>query len=107
MKPKSNFTLLHDLVMIFPISPKMETESGIILHKSVEKNSTAPVQGMVIACGPGINDKKGNLIPMPVEVGDRVIFVKNAAKEIKYAGDTFLVVPTSEILCKVQNGSTV
>lgn len=103
MKPKTSFTLLHDLVMIFPISPKKTTESGIIIHDSVEKNSTAPVQGMVIACGPGRLDKRDNLIPMPVEVGDRVIFVKNAAKEIKYAGDTFLVVPTSEILCKVSN----
>lgn len=103
MKPKTNFSMLHDLVMIFPIAAKKKTDSGIILHDSVEKNSTAPVQGMVIAHGPGRRDKNDNLIPMPVEVGDRVIFVKNAAKEINYAGDTFLVVPTSEILCKVEH----
>ena len=98
-KPKSNFTLLHDLVMIFPTERAKKTEGGIIIKENIDP--TAPVEGIVVAVGPGKLNKKEELIPVGLQVKDRVIFVRNAAKEIKYAGDVFLVVPVSEVLCKV------
>ena len=101
MKPKSNFTLLHDLVMIFPTVKVTKTAAGIIVKENID--ATAPIKGVVLAVGPGKLDKKGELIPMPVTVGDQVIFVRNAAREIKHDGDVFLVVPISEVLCKVDH----
>jgi chaperonin GroES len=99
MKPKSNFTLLHDKVMIYPIPKTTKTAAGIIVTEKMDP--TAPLDGIVVAAGPGRLDKNDILIPMPVKAGDRVIFIRNAAKEIKHSGDTFLVVPVSEILCIV------
>ena len=99
MKPKTNFELLHDLVMIYPMPSTSKTAGGLIVTEKMDP--TAPVDGVVVSAGPGRLNKQDILIPMPVSVGDRVIFVKNNAKEIKHGGDTFLVVPTAEILCKV------
>lgn len=99
MKTNANFTLLHDLVMIFPTVKQTKTTAGIIIKENID--ATAPIQGFVVGAGPGKLNKNGELIPMQVAVGDRVIFVRNAAREVKYAGDTFLVVPTSEVLCKI------
>src|ERR1017187_7707931 len=98
MKAKTNFTLLRDLVMVFPIKAKQKSEAGILIICS---DPNAPIEGFVIATGPGVHDKRGKLIPVPVKVGDRIIFVKNEAKEIKHEGDTFLIIPSAEILCKI------
>jgi len=99
---KSNFTMLHDKVMIFPIPKTTKTAGGIIVTEKLDP--TAPIDGVVVAAGPGRLDKNDNLIPMPVKAGDRVIFVQNSAKEVKQGSDMFFVVPVSEILCKVEDG---
>jgi chaperonin GroES len=99
--PKANFTLLHDLVMVFPIPKPTTTASGLVIPDVVDKNSTAPVDGVVLTVGPGKVDKKGNLVPLPVKAGDRIIFVRQSAREISVNKDTFLVIPISEVLCKV------
>jgi len=99
MKPKTNFTLLRDLVMVYPVKAKKQTESGIIVTNITEPN--VPIEGFVVAVGPGTTDKKGNHVDVPVGVGDRVIFVKGEAKEVKHEGDTFLIIPSTDILCKV------
>ena len=101
MKPKTNFTLLHDLVMILPVAAIKKTESGLIIPE--KEDSTAPSQGFVVACGPGKSNKSGDIVRLEVSVGDRVIFMKNAAKEIKSTGETFLIVPISEVLCKINH----
>lgn len=99
MKVKTNFNLLHDLVMILPTEKQQKTAAGIILTKAID--ATAPVEGLVLTTGPGKRDKKDNLIPMQVKAGDKVIFMRNAAKEVKYSGDTLLVISISEVLCTV------
>jgi chaperonin GroES len=101
MKPKANFVLLHDLVMLYPIAKTTKTASGLIIPAIVEKNDTAPIEGIVLAVGPGKADKKGEIVPLPVKAGDRVVFVKNAARVVTHDGESFLVVPISEILCKI------
>jgi len=100
MELKSNFTLLHDLVMIFPIKQPQKTSSGLVLPDTMD--ATSPVEGLVLEVGPGkINPKTGDVVPVPLQKGDRVFFVKHEGKVIKHSGDTFLVVPVTDILCKV------
>lgn len=96
---KTNFTMLHDKVMIYPLPKTKKTPGGIIITEKIDP--TAPVDGVIVSTGPGRLDKNDKLIPMSVKVGDRVIFVTNAAKEVKQGADTFLVVPISEVLCIV------
>jgi len=94
-----NFTLLHDNVMLFPIPKNVKTAAGIILKDNID--ATAPIEGFVVGAGPGKLKKNGDLIPMQVKIGDRVIFVRSSAREVKHEGDVFLVVPVSEVLCVV------
>jgi chaperonin GroES len=99
MSAKANFKLLRDLVMVYPIKAKQQTETGIIVT-AIDPN--APMEGLVLAVGPGLKEK-GETIPIPVEYGDRIVFVKADAREIKYEKDTFLVIHAKDILCKVKN----
>lgn len=98
MKPKTNFTLLRNLVMIYPIQAK-QTSGGIIVTSITEPN--APLEGFVVAVGPGDYNKQGDLVAPEVKPGDRVVYIKSNAKELKNSGETFVVVPETEILCKV------
>lgn len=100
MTPKANFTLLHDLVMIYAVPKAAKTESGLIIPESTD--SAAPSEGMVVAVGPGKFNVRGDLIPVPVEAGDRVIFLKNQGREIKQGADTFIILPVADVLCKIE-----
>lgn len=104
MNPTKTFTMLHDLVMVFPLAKAKTTSAGIIIKESID--ATAPIEGFIVGAGPGKLDKNGNLIPMPVKAGDKIIFVTGSARPVKRDGDTFLVVPVSEILCKIENEAT-
>jgi len=96
--PKANFTLLHDLVMIWPIPRPKKTESGI---EFIEGAISGPIEGLVLAVGPGKVNKRDELVPLPLKAGDKVVFVAQSAREVKQGKDSFLVVPISEVLCKV------
>lgn len=98
---KANFKLLRDLVMVYPIKAKQQTETGIIVT-AIDPN--APMEGIVLAVGPGLKED-GKIVPIPVEYGDKIVFVKSDAREIKYEKDTFLVIHAKDILCKVGNAA--
>ena len=77
-----------DRVIIRPIIQKV-SEGGII----ITSNNKEPLQeGLVVAVGPGRNDENGNLIPMCVEVGQRVLYPKLAGSKVKYQGEEYDVV---------------
>ena len=100
MKPKANVRMLHDQILVMPISTKPKSEAGLIV---VIEDKTVPIQGIVLASGVGKTDKKGKIIPMPVEPGDRVVFIRSDSKEIKVEKDTLLVITSDDVLCKVTN----
>jgi chaperonin GroES len=99
MKIKTSFTLLHDLVMILPSAKVQETAGGLVLPVSID--ATAPAEGVVLAVGPGKVDKKGDLVPLPLKQGDKVIYIKNQGKELKQGGDTLIIIPVADVLCKI------
>jgi len=99
----NNFTLLHDLVMVFAVPKPKKADSGLIIPDSAD--STAPSEGLVVAVGPGKYNAKGDLIPVPLKNGDRVIFIKNAGREIKHEGASFVILPVTDILCKIDRAA--
>ena len=99
MTPKPNFTLMHDYVMVYPVAKSKTTTNGIIITERTDP--TAPIEGFVVGVGPGKQNVKGEMVPILVQAGDRVIFIGNAGKIVKHEGDSFIVVPVSEILCKI------
>jgi chaperonin GroES len=71
------------------------TDSGIVVPARV---LPIPNQGKVVAVGPGDYDKKGNLIPMTVSVGDTVVFEHAKAYGTKIDGVDYVTVPQSGVL---------
>lgn len=97
----NNFSMLRDLVMIYPVVGKRQEGSGIIVTSLVDK--TAPREGVVVAVGPGkINEDTLQIDPMAYKFGDRVIYVMANLTEVKHEKELFHVIPAAEILCKLE-----
>jgi len=97
-KNKVGITPLRDRVLVRPLSESElegKTASGIIIPDTIDKEK--PEQGEVIAVGEGEYDD-GQLVPMPVSVGDRVVFSKYGYDEIKHEGEEYFIVKSDNIL---------
>jgi chaperonin GroES len=87
---------LDDRILIEPASKEQQTESGIVLPDTADKEK--PEQGKVIAIGLGKRDNNGNRIPMTVKVGDVVLFTKYGPNEIKIGDKEYLIAKEEDIL---------
>jgi chaperonin GroES len=94
-----NFRPLHDRVLVRRIEADEKTAGGIIIPDTAKEK---PSQGEVIAAGPGTRDESGKLIPIDIEVGDRVLFGKWSGTEVKIDGEDLLIMKESDILGVVE-----
>lgn len=79
---------LEDRVVVKLIEQEQVTPTGIVLPDTAKEK---PSKGRVEAVGPGKYSDKGDLIPVPVKVGDVVVFAKYSGTELKLEGDEYLV----------------
>ena len=93
-------TPLFDRVVIKPLSKEEVTASGIVLPDTVDKEK--PMQGEVVAAGPGKRQDNGQIAPMTVKVGDVVLFTKYAPDEVEIDDEEYLVIEEDKILGIVQ-----
>ncbi|HOX29827.1 MAG TPA: co-chaperone GroES [Candidatus Paceibacterota bacterium] len=91
---------LADYVLIESIKEEEKTKSGILLPDSVEKEK--PEQGRIVAVGPGKKNKKGELMPMSVEEGQKVLFSKYGPNEIKVDGKEYLIAKEEDLLAVIE-----
>ena len=89
------FRPLHDRIVVRRIEEDTKTAGGII---SPETAKEKPMQGDVIAAGPGIRDEAGRLNPLEVKKGDRVLFTKWSGTEVKINGEDLVIMKESDIL---------
>ena len=89
------FRPLHDRVVVKRIDAEEKTAGGIIIPDSAKEK---PSQGEVIAVGPGGRDESGKLIPIDIQVGDRVLFGKWSGTEVKIEGVEYLIMKESDIM---------
>ena len=89
------FRPLHDRVVVKRIEEEQKTKGGIIIPDTAKEK---PMQGEVMAVGPGARDDKGDLIPLGVKTGDRVLFGKWSGTEVKLDGDELLIMKESDIM---------
>ena len=87
---------LHDKVVIKPLTREEVTASGIVLPDTADKEK--PMQGEVIAVGPGKRLENGSLAPMTVKKGDKVLFTKYAPDEVEIDDEEYLVIDEDKIL---------
>ena len=89
------FRPLHDRVLVRRVEEEERTAGGIIIPDTAKEK---PMQGEVIAVGPGARDETGKLVPLAVDVGDRVLFGKWSGTEVKIDGKDLLIMKESDIL---------
>jgi len=86
---------LGDRVIISPIEPKEVVKGGIIIPDSAKEK---PMEGKVVAAGPGALNKKGERMPMDVKTGDIVLYGKYSGTEIKIGDEKYLIMHQEDIL---------
>ncbi|HZB52897.1 MAG TPA: co-chaperone GroES [Reyranella sp.] len=89
------FRPLHDRVMIRRIDPAAKTTGGIIIPDTAQEK---PMEGEVVAAGPGARNENGALVPLSVKAGDRILFGKWSGTEIKLDGEDLLIMAESDIM---------
>jgi chaperonin GroES len=89
------FRPLHDRVVLRRLEGEEKTKGGIIIPDSAKEK---PQEGEVVAVGPGARDEAGNLVPLDVKAGDRVLFGKWSGTEVKIDGQELLIMKESDIL---------
>ena len=89
------FRPLHDRVVVKRIDAEEKTTGGIIIPDTAKEK---PSQGEIIAVGPGGRDEAGKLVPLVVQVGNRVLFGKWSGTEVKIDGVEYLIMKESDIM---------
>jgi chaperonin GroES len=89
------FRPLHDRVVLRRLEGEEKTKGGIIIPDTAKEK---PQEGEIVAVGPGARDESGNLIPLDVKAGDRVLFGKWSGTEVKIDGQELLIMKESDIL---------
>jgi chaperonin GroES len=95
-----NFRPLHDRVVVKRIEEEQKTKGGIIIPDTAKEK---PMQGEILAVGPGARNDKGDLVPMGVNVGDRVLFGKWSGTEVKIDGQELLIMKESDIMGVIED----
>ncbi|HEY3876132.1 MAG TPA: co-chaperone GroES [Candidatus Kapabacteria bacterium] len=90
---------LHDRLIVRPAQAEEVTKSGIIIPDSAKEK---PVQGEVLACGPGKYDEAGKLTPMGVKVGDLVLYGKYSGTEVPIDGEDVLIMRETDVFAIVE-----
>src|SRR5919205_693495 len=89
------FRPLHDRVLLRRVEQEAKTAGGIIIPDTAKEK---PMEGEVLAVGPGARDESGRVVPLDVKVGDRVLFGKWSGTEVRLDGEDLLIMKESDIM---------
>ena len=89
------FRPLHDRVLIRRVEQEEKTAGGIIIPVTAKEK---PMEGEVMAVGPGSRGEDGKLHPLDVKPGDRVLFGKWSGTEVKLDGEELIIMKESDIM---------
>jgi chaperonin GroES len=90
-----HFRPLHDRIVVRRIDAEEKTAGGIIIPDTAKEK---PMEGEVVAVGPGARDEKGQLVALDVKAGDRILFGKWSGTEVKIDGEEFLIMKESDVM---------
>ena len=89
------FRPLHDRVVVKRVEEDTKPKGGIIIPETAQEK---PMQGEIIAVGPGARDESGKVVALDVKKGDRILFGKWSGTEVKIDGTEYLIMKESDIL---------
>ena len=89
------FRPLHDRVVVRRVAETEKTKGGIIIPDTAKEK---PMEGEIVAVGPGGRDENGTLVALDVKAGDRVLFGKWSGTEVTIDGEELLIMKESDIM---------
>ncbi len=89
------FRPLHDRVVVRRLNAEEKTAGGIIIPDTAQEK---PMEGEVIAVGPGARNEAGAIVALDVKAGDRILFGKWSGTEVKIDGEDLLIMKESDIM---------
>ena len=89
------FRPLHDRVLVRRLEEDERTVGGIIIPDTAKEK---PMEGEILAIGPGARNDKGELTPLDVKAGDRILFGKWSGSEVKIDGEELVIMKESDIM---------
>jgi len=98
------FRPLHDRVVVSRVEEDAKTAGGIIIPDTAKEK---PMQGEVVAVGPGARDETGKVVPLELKAGDRVLFGKWSGTEVTIDGKELLIMKESDIMGVLEAMSSV
>jgi chaperonin GroES len=99
-----HFRPLHDRVLVRRIDAEEKTAGGIIIPDTAKEK---PQEGEIVAAGPGARNEQGQLVPIDVKPGDRVLFGKWSGTEVKIDGHDYLIMKESDLLGVVEKAGSL
>ena len=90
-----NFRPLHDRVVVRRLDAEEKSKGGIIIPDTAQEK---PMEGEVVAAGPGTLNERGELRALDVKAGDRVLFGKWSGTEVKLDGEDVLILKESDLM---------
>ena len=97
------FRPLHDRVVVRRVTAEEKTAGGIIIPDTAKEK---PMEGEIIAAGPGARDEAGKLVPLDVKAGDKILFGKWSGTEVKLDGEDLLIMKESDIMGIIEGQPT-
>ncbi len=98
-----NFRPLHDRVVVRRLTAEEKTAGGIIIPDTAKEK---PMEGEIIAVGPGARNDQGQLVTLDVKAGDKILFGKWSGTEVKLDGEELLIMKESDIMGIVEGSAS-
>jgi chaperonin GroES len=98
------FRPLHDRVVIRRVDAEEKTAGGIIIPDTAQEK---PMEGVVVATGPGARNEQGQIVALEVKASDRILFGKWSGTEVKLDGEELLIMKESDIMGIVEGAPAV
>ena len=89
------FRPLHDRVVVKRLDAEEKTAGGIIIPDTAKEK---PMEGEIVAAGPGARNEQGQIVALDVKAGDRILFGKWSGTEVKIDGVDLLIMKESDIM---------
>ena len=93
---------LHDRIVVKRLEEKEAMQGGLYIPDSAKEK---PQEGQVMAVGNGKKTEEGKVLPLDVQVGDRILFGKYSGSDIKLDGEEYLIMREDEVLAILDNAS--
>ena len=90
---------LHDRVVVRRVEDERKSPGGIVIPDSAAEK---PMQGEILAAGNGKIQENGDVRPLDVKIGDRILFGKYAGTEVKVDGEELLMMREDDIMAIIE-----